>query len=238
MKVLILCGGRGRRLGPLTEDLPKPLIPVGNESILELKIKDLLARGLDELIFCIGYKGGLVRKAVEKYGAFASVEFSDAGEHAGMLARIWHARDLFADTVLLTYGDTFTDIDLDELVAAHRRGAHAATIVAAPIENPFGLVEFDHENRVTYFKEKPTLTYYIGQAVIEKSALSLVPPGIIDLPDGEGLVTFFRVLVAMGKLGVYCHAGLEITFNTPEELDLAKQKLGRFYTHREQQHER
>jgi len=230
MKIMILCGGRGRRLGQSTDKLPKPLVPFHRQTVLDLKLQDYLQQGFDEFIFCVGYKGDLIRQAVARYASRATLHFSDAGEQAGILERIWHARDLWDDRVILTYGDTFTDIDLGGLVDQHQHNGCAATIVAAPIESPFGLIEFDRNDRVTYFREKPTLSYYIGQAVIEKQALSLIPPDVLHLPDGEGLVTFYKILIALERLGVYYHTGLDITFNTQEELTRAEEKLVRFYT--------
>ena len=238
MKILIMCGGSGRRLGRLTENVPKPLVKFFDQTILDLKIKDYLNQGLNEFIFCIGYKGNLIREAVSKYEKDAKIEISDAGEEAGILERFWRAKDLFEDKVLLTYGDTFADIKVQCLVEAHEKSDYEATIVAAPIESPFGLIEFDRDNRVTFFKEKPTLTYYIGQAIINKTALSTIPPNFVQMPDGQGIVTFYKTLIALEKLGVYYHAGLEISFNTQEELGKAEKKLVRFYTAWEKQDEK
>lgn len=156
--------------------------------------------------------------------------FSDAGEDAGILERLCHARDLFDDRVFMTYGDTFTNLSLSKLFAFHGEGGHEATLVTASIQNPFGLVEFDGRNRVTSFREKPVLQYYIGHAVIRKSALRFVPEEIRRMRDGEGLVAFFKILMAMEKLGAYEHKGLEISFNTPDELKVAEEKLCQFYT--------
>ena len=74
------------------------------------------------------------------------------------------------------------------------------------------------------------MNYYIGYAIINKSAFDLIPPKIISMPDGEGLITFYKILMALRKLGVYNHSGLQITFNTKEELKEAEEKLIRFYT--------
>ena len=130
----------------------------------------------------------------------------------------------------MTYGDTFTDLNLNQLLDTHKNYDNEATIVVAPIQNPFGLVEFSQTNKVTYFKEKPTLNYYIGYAVINKLAFELIPLKIIDLPDGEGLVIFYKILMAMQKLGVFNHTGLQVTFNTQEELKSAEKELIQFYT--------
>ncbi len=230
MKILIMCGGRGRRLGSLTEQFPKPLIKLNKRTILEIKLEEYIHQGFDQIVFCIGYKGDLIRKKIAQSNLDIRAEFSDAGEDAGILGRLYHARELFDDQVLMTYGDTFSNIELSRFIAKHQSSDNEATIVVAPIQNPFGLVEFDHNNKVTYFKEKPVLSYFIGYSIVNKSAFDLIPPKIFSLPDGEGLVMFYKILLAMEKLGVDYHSGMQITFNTPEELKSAEEQLVRFYT--------
>ena len=234
MKILVMCGGRGQRLGKLTERLPKPLIKINDKTVLELKLRNYIRQGFNDFILCVGYKGELIREAVKDFGfADNNVTFSDKGEAAGILKRLFAARELFDDKVILTYGDTYTDIELKQLTTVHDASNNETTIVVAPIQNPFGLVEFDHNHKVTYFKEKPVLNYYIGYAVINKSALDFVPEKVIEMPDGEGLVVFYKILMAMEKLGTFFHSGLQITFNTEKELKLAQKQIIDFYTARE-----
>tara|TARA_Y100000590_G_scaffold470012_1_gene661291 strand:+ start:4330 stop:5052 length:723 start_codon:yes stop_codon:yes gene_type:complete len=230
MKIAIMCGGRGKRLGALTEKIPKPLVKVNNQVILDVKLEQYLNQGHKDFIFCIGYKGELIKQTVSRLNSKINMEFSDAGLNVGILERIFTARNLFDDQILMTYGDTFTDIKLKKLIDAHNSSDNEVTIVTAPIQNPFGLVEFNKNNKVIYLKEKPILNYYIGYAVINKSSFDLVSSKIISMPDGDGLIAFFKSLIDIGKLGVYNHSGLQITFNTKEELKVAEKKLIRFYT--------
>jgi NDP-sugar pyrophosphorylase family protein len=232
-KILMMCGGKGKRLNELTKNTPKPLVRFRGRTILEFKIEQYIDQGYRDFIFCIGFEGDQIREVVNQIDLDFNASFSEAGTESGILHRLHHARDLFEDCVLMTYGDTFTDIDVGELVAEHQRGDNEATIVAAPIQSPFGLLEFDSDNKVTFFREKPILNYYIGYAVINKSALDLVPRKIIDLPDGNGLVTFYKILIGMDKLGAYFHSGLQVTFNTEDELKAAEQELVRFYSAKE-----
>ena len=230
MKILIMCGGMGKRLGTLTEKIPKPLIKVNNQVILNVKIEQYLLHGYSDFIFCIGYKGNLIKEAVLRISANMQVCFSDAGVEAGILERLFVAKDLFEDLVLMSYGDTFTDLNLEKFIESHQNSDNEVTIVTAPIQNPFGLVEFDSRFKVTYLAEKPILNYYIGYAIVNKTAFDLVPRKVISMPNGAGLITFFKILISMEKLGVYNHSGLQITFNTKEELKVAEEKLIRFYT--------
>ncbi len=222
-------------MGKLTELIPKPLVKIQNKTILQIKIEQYYRQGLNNFIFCIGYKGRMIRDEISGLALDINSQFSDAGEQAGILERLYTARELFDKYVVMTYGDTFTDIDLNDFVQTHLKSGNEATIVAAPIQNPFGLVEFDQDKIMTLFDEKPVLKYYIGYAIINKSAFDFVSSKIISMPDGEGLVTFFKFLMALKKIGVYYHPGVQITFNTRQELKIAREKINRFYTTAEEE---
>ena len=217
-------------MGRLSEKVPKPLMKIRNQTILEMKIRKYIEQGFNNFVLCIGYKGDLIRKLISDKDFSNKIIFSEAGSSAGILKRIISAKDLFSDYVLITYGDTYSNIDLSDLAASHCKNNNEATIVVAPIKSPFGLVEYDNNNQVTYFKEKPVLNYYIGYAAINKNALDKTPNKIINKPDGEGLIEFYNMIMLGKKLGVYYHDGLQVTFNTEDELSLAKEKLIKFYT--------
>ena len=135
-----MCGGRGKRLGKLTENLPKPLIKIGDKTILELKLRNYIQQGFNNFILCVGYKGDLIKEAVKQFGLTGVFKFSDEGEPAGILKRLYMAKDLFDERIIVTYGDTHTDINLLQLYESHIKSDNEATIVVAPIQNPFGLV--------------------------------------------------------------------------------------------------
>ena len=217
-------------MGRLSEKVPKPLMKIRNQTILEMKIRKYIEQGFNNFVLCIGYKGDLIRKLISDKDFSNKIIFSEAGSRAGILKRIISAKDLFSDYVLITYGDTYSNIDLSDLAASHCKNNNEATIVVAPIKTPFGLVEYDNNYRVTYFKEKPVLNYYIGYAAINKNALEATPNKIINMPDGEGLIEFYNMIMLAKKLGVYYHDGLQVTFNTEDELTLAKERIINFYT--------
>ena len=149
------------------------------------------------------------------------------------MERIDFAKNSFEDRIILTYGDTITNIQLLHLVKSHESGEHEVTIVTAPILSPFGLVEFDDKNKVTEFKEKPILKYYIGYAIINKSSLVSTSEKIVKGIDGKGLIEYYKLLISKQKLGAYHFSGLQITFNTQDELKIANTKIIDFYTSKE-----
>ena len=230
MKIVIMCGGRGKRLKHLTDRVPKPLSIINNKVILGLKLNQYIAQGFKDFIFCIGYKGEAIKDYISKEYSHINAEFSDSGDSAGILKRLFDSADLFTNSVIMTYGDTISKINLTNFIKIHDNGSNDATIALAAIKNPFGIVDFDQNNKITSFKEKPTFHYYIGYAVIEKSILLNTSKEIINSFDGEGVINLFQKLLKVNKLGAYIYSGHQLTFNTLEEFDKAKKQIKSFYT--------
>jgi glucose-1-phosphate cytidylyltransferase len=230
-QTLILCGGRGRRIGKIGKALPKTLVKLHGKPLLYHKLLHGIRQGFDRFILAIGYKGDMIIEACSEMNLPCRIDFSSAGESAGILERIYEARDMFEDRVIVTYGDSISNLSLPELIDFHLDRLGLASIVSAPIQSPFGLVTFDGKRKVHSLNEKPVLHYYVGTFVLEKKALESVPEGVIRMKDGEGLIRFFQELIALGKLHTFIHEGPDITFNTVEELQFARQGFLKFYTH-------
>ena len=91
-KIIILCGGRGKRLGNITNKIPKPLVRVGNIPLIEHKLNYYRKQGLKDFVFCIGYKGNILKKFLKKKCQKAT--FYDGGINSGILKRIYSARNI------------------------------------------------------------------------------------------------------------------------------------------------
>ena len=232
-KVVVLCGGRGTRLKPQTDVIPKALVPINGRPILEYILDFYRAKGLSRFVLCVGYKGEQIAERYETPPPGIEIEISDIGEDASMLQRIWAVRDLIGERAFVSYCDTFIDLDLDGLMASHLDHEATVTLVSAKIKSPFGLLTFDSSSWVSSFVEKPLLNYYIGCFVLERSGLSHVTPEMLERGDGDGLVSFFQDLVAKKKLAGFEHEGMQITFNTESEREKAEEYLGQFYTYLE-----
>ncbi len=232
MKILILCGGRGTRLKPLTGDLPKPLLPFHGKPFLQHVIEFYLQKGIKDFILCTGFGSNAIRSLVDSCRYDASIQFSDSGEAAGILKRLYDARERMDPHSIVTYGDTFVDLDPKDLLRHHSSGGRPVTLTVAEIRSPFGIVEAAG-GRVTSFREKPVYPYYIGQMAMDRAVLEALDERMIGLPDGQGLVELFQKLISSDQLGAYLHKGLNITFNTPQEREQAEREMGRFFTHRE-----
>jgi len=192
MKTVLLAGGRGVRLRPLTYSIPKPLLPVGERPILELIIERLKGFGLVDVVIAVGYRAELI-ETYFRDGSQLGVNIEYVREveplgTAGPLALVRDQCSLEADSSLLVMnGDLLTELDMRELIDAHERGDHDLTVVTREheLENPYGVIEHDGD-RIVSIVEKPVVTYTVnaGVYVFRSSTLDLVPNDtVVDMPE-------------------------------------------------------
>ena len=227
-KVIILCGGRGKRMGRLTNSIPKPLIKVGKKPIIEHKLKFYKSQGLNNFIFCLGYKSKQLKSYLQKNNS--NCTFSNAGINAGILKRIFKVKKFINDHTIISYGDTLAKINFKHLIINHQKSRCAMTIVVAPIQNPFGLVKWNSINKATYFEEKPILNHYIGYAVISPNFFDKLETQTINLKDGKGIVKIIKNLILKKQLNIYKFNKLQVTINSPEELKYARLNYKKYFT--------
>jgi NDP-sugar pyrophosphorylase family protein len=223
MKGVILAGGEGTRLRPLTLALPKPVVPIVDRPLLEHQLELLAGAGVHEVVFSVAYRPERVQAIFGDGGAFGkkilyAIEDSPLGTGGAVKNAERHLDDL---TVVLN-GDILTDVDMRAVVAEHAASGARATLVLAPVPNPaaFGLVETDSDGRVLRFTEKPepsqitTDTINAGIYVLDTSALALIPPGQVHSIERG----FFPALLARGDLvRAHVHRGYWIDVGTPQK---------------------
>ena len=227
-QAIILCGGKGSRLKHLTKKTPKPMVKVGKSPIIQHKINYYKSQGFKNLILCVGYKATKIRNFVKR--KYPNVLFSNAGVNSGILKRVYHACKNFNSTVIITYGDTLAKINLTDLLKKHSKSKSQMTLVAAPIKNPFGIINWNIKNKVSSFDEKPILNHFIGYAVIEPTVFKYLNKNIINSKDGMGMVKAIKLLVSKKLVNVYKYNGLQLTINSPNELKEARVKIGKYIT--------
>ncbi len=189
-QAVILVGGQGSRMRPLTDTLPKPMLPLLDLPFVERQVDHLHRAGVQRIVFSCGYRP----REIEDYFGDGSSRGLEVGyvvdpEPLGTAGAIANAEALLADgDVFVLNGDILTDLDLTALVAHHHHLGAEATIALTPVDDPsaFGLVRTDADGRVTGFVEKPgpdDLTpgepYRInaGTYVLAPSALTEIPRG-------------------------------------------------------------
>lgn len=207
MHAIVLVGGFGTRLRPLTDHVPKSMLTVGNEPIITRLVRRLERHGITHVTLSLGYLPDVFISAFPD-GYCGGVEMAYAVEPepldtAGAI-RFAAAYRGIEDTFVVANGDVITDVDIGALVGAHRRHQAAATLHLVPVDDPaaFGVVEIDDTGQVGRFVEKPrpgtTESNLIngGTYVMEPAVLADIAPGA---PVSVERVTF-PAIAARGQL--------------------------------------
>src|SRR5881396_1318818 len=186
MKGLILAGGKGTRLRPLTINTPKPVVPVANSPFLLYQIDLMRSAGVSEIILSLSYQPRKIEDLLKDgsdYGVW--IRYAVEGTPLGTGGAFKNAEEHISDATVVFNGDVLTDIDLAAVVVHHRAKRAIATIVLTPVENPsaYGLVEINAEGWIQRFIEKPgpdeitCNTINAGIYVFEPQVLKYMPKG-------------------------------------------------------------
>src|SRR3954470_20403405 len=204
MKAVVMAGGEGTRLRPMTSSMPKPLLPVANRPIMQHVLTLLKRHGLTETVVTVQFLASLVKNYFgdgEEFGM--ELTYANEEKPLGTAGSVKNAEDaLKDDSFLVISGDALTDIDLGAVVAAHRERGALVTVCLKRVPNPleFGIVIADEEDRVERFLEKPTWgqvfsdTVNTGIYVMEPEVFQHVAAGeVVDWSEDV-----FPALVAAG----------------------------------------
>ncbi|MBZ8181939.1 mannose-1-phosphate guanyltransferase [Oscillatoria salina] len=188
MRAVLMAGGSGTRLRPLTCDLPKPMVPVLNRPIAEHIINLLRRNQIAEIIATLHYLPDVMREYFQD-GSDFGVEITYAVEEdqpLGTSGCVKNIAELLDDTFLVISGDSLTDFDLQAAVAFHKEKKSKATLVLKRVPNPieFGVVITDRENRIRRFLEKPSSSEIFSDTV--NTGTYILEPEVLDyLPFNE-----------------------------------------------------
>jgi mannose-1-phosphate guanylyltransferase len=202
MQALILAGGEGTRLRPLTINTPKPIVPIGNEPFLLRQIQSLKNAGVTDITLSTGYQPLAIQNTLGD-GASYGVQLRYLVETAPMGtagAYKFAERFLHTSTIVLN-GDILTDIDLSEVARRHRQSDSTATIVLTRVDNPsvYGLVESDAESNVLRFLEKPKAEDLAALNINTVNAgIYILEPRVLDyIPAGENYSFEYQLFPAL-----------------------------------------
>lgn len=186
LQAVILAGGLGTRLRPLTLNRPKPVVPLLNVPFLHHQLALLAAHGVTDVILSVSHMPDVIREIMgDGRAAGVRLRYVVEAEPLGTAGGVRNAADLVSGRVVVLNGDVLTDLDLGAMLAAHEARAAKASIYLTPVENPtaYGLVELAADGRVQRFLEKPTWdevttnTINGGVYVLERELLDLIPKG-------------------------------------------------------------
>ena len=189
MQALILAGGKGTRLRPLTVYTPKPIVPILNRPLLAYQL-DLLARaGISDITLSLSYQPDKIEDLLGDGSDFdVNLRYLTEPSPMGTAGAYKFAAGAIRETTVVFNGDILTDVNIADVIATHKANKAEATIVLAPVEDPskFGLVETGKTGEVIRFLEKPSAeqlaetklnTINAGIYVLEPSVLDMIPAG-------------------------------------------------------------
>ena len=190
MKAIILAGGLGTRLRPLTFAVPKSLIPVGERPILDLLIENLKTHGVTDVYLAVGYRAELIQTYFQdgrQYGV--NIHYSREDKRLGTAGPLRLIRDRFgiSDPVLVMNSDIITKLNFRDFYESHLREGASITVGVRAFEYtvPYGVVKLEG-SRITTIEERPKLSFHIscGIYAVNPEVLDLVPKDeFFDMPD-------------------------------------------------------
>ncbi len=198
VKAVILAGGLGVRLRPLTYVIPKPMLPLGDKPILERIIVDLRDQGIRDVIISCSY----LARVIESYFGDGSwlgvnIKYVKSDRPLGTAGQLRPVKGLVKDTFITVYGDVYAKIDYQDLVRYHRSKRATATMVLRGLKQTvrFGVVEVDDQGRVLAWREKPEVEFNINAGIYA------FEPKIFDyiLEGVDSMDRVFRDMIERGE---------------------------------------
>lgn len=225
IEAIILVGGEGRRLRPLTDTRPKPMMPLVDRPFVAHQLDGLRRFGVTEVIFSCGYRP----EALEQHfgdgsGIGMRLRYVVDPEPLGTAGAVKNAEPLLSgDRTLVLNGDILTDLDLAELLAHHDASGAAGTLALTPVEDPsrYGLVRLHADRRVEEFLEKPQpselrpgepFLINAGTYLLEREVLDAIPPAVACSIERD----VFPGLAASGRLTGFPSDCYWLDIGTPE----------------------
>jgi len=222
---VVLAGGAGVRLHPLTTDSPKAMLPIAGKPILQWILEWLARQGMGRVVVGVAYQKEKIMDYFQDGSRFGldlvySTHTVEGGTAEGF--RLAIERHVHDDTFIAMNGDELCNINLESLLAYHGKHKSTATVCVSPLRSPFGVVVMDDDNRILEFQEKSLVgSVYVsmGIYVFQREILRYLPE------RGDLERTTFVSLAKERKLQAYRHSGLWITVNTLKDLKEADRIL-------------
>ncbi len=201
--VVIMAGGRGTRLAPFTHILPKPLIPIGDKSILELIIDKFQAFGVNHIFLTVHHKAKIIKSYFEELQPPYVIEYLHEEHPLGTAGSLTLLKGKVKDRLLVTNCDIIMDLDFADLDAFHTNSKYDITLVASmkSYSIPYGVCEIENGGMLLSIDEKPEHTFLVstGMYIVNVSMLNLIPDGkLFHMTD---LIAAARA--AGARIGVY-----------------------------------
>jgi len=228
MKAVILAGGFGTRISEETDNIPKPMVQIGNKPILWHIMKNYSAHGVNDFIICCGYKGYIIKEYFNNYFLHMSdvtfdmknnqmhvlqeraepwtVTLVDTGEDTMTGGRIKRIKDYVKgeEAFCLTYGDGVSNVNISKLIEYHKKNQTLATLTAVFQPGRFGALKIS-KGKVKTFKEKPK-----GDGARINAGFFVLSPKVIDFIEGDSIFWEqepMEILAKKGEMSAFQHDG-------------------------------
>jgi NDP-sugar pyrophosphorylase family protein len=227
VRAIILAGGKGERLMPFTSDKPKCLVEVAGKPLIARQLTWLASQGIEDVAISCGYRWRAIEEFIEDGSAFGlrvtyAVEEHPLGRGGG-LRNALSGMPSRSELVVACNGDVLTHLPLAPMVRRHQRSRALATLLLVPFVSTHGVVEVDHRDRITGFREKPVLPYWLSGGVY-----ILAPEIRTKLPrQGDHETSTWPRLAAKGQLAGYRYRGFWQPLDSAKDIKLAEAALRR-----------
>ena len=178
---VLMAGGKGERLRPLTEKVPKPLLPVGDKTIIDYNIERLLSYGVEHISITVNYLREQIESHFKDKRENIQVECVREPTYLGTIGSVKFVPTFHHDTILVMNSDLFTNIDYEEFYLHFRKYNADMSVAAVPYSHsvPYGVFELDGHD-ILGIKEKPVFNYYANAGIylIKRSLIGLIPDNV------------------------------------------------------------
>jgi len=220
VEAVILAGGKGSRLYPLTKDIPKSMVKIGEYPVIEHIVRYFHYFGINKIKILIGHKGEVISHHFKNnFQLKIDIECIPTGEDEGTAERLWKVREGLASDFLLSYSDILFNVNLEEMWRFHRDKAKVGTISAVPLRTSYGIVKTDNAAISLDYLEKP-----VFQDIWMNGGLFIFKKTIFDKWD-KGLDNDFSrgmlpKLAKLQEIAVYQHKGFWSGMDTVRENEM------------------
>ena len=185
---VIMAGGKGTRLRPLTNVIPKPLVPAGDRPILEHIIEWFATYGVTDLFISVGYKADMIRRYVaENVTADVEISYVEEENPMGSIGSLSLMEGRLKDTIVISNCDIIVENKLSDIVKSHKSKGNSMTIVSSikSYDIPYGVVNVGDDGEFLEMDEKPTKSFWVntGVYVVDRAVYSLVGPGKMNMDE-------------------------------------------------------
>ena len=177
--VVVMAGGKGTRLAPFTNVLPKPLIPVGDKTILELIVDSFRENGVSRYYFTVNYRGEMIKAYFDTIARDYMVNYVWEKEFLGTAGCLRYLREAMKETFIVSNCDIIVKADYSDVLRFHKQSKSLLTVVSSiqHVKVPYGVIEFQEGGRVTSMQEKPEFSLSINTGVyfLEPECIDFIP---------------------------------------------------------------